>query len=326
MRFNRFNKFAFILMGIILIEIVAMVQAIFCQQVIKYNVEQQLEQSSEMLLTQFMNSYEVNSHFQNNLIDLSYEHFDKGLVELYTHIVQSLEMNSEQVASNKITNENGEYEIEIMAHTPANDNLFMDQFGVNIDKLQQFKIISYQMKQSDELLLERRILIGQSLDQKKIITIEVELKALQEKIRKSNEAMSTLLSDAYRSRENMGSFYVLSGDGRVLYQGAALSDAQNFNSVDLNTNKSINEIIRRETNFYQHIIYEKNEEIKRSMLRVKYEKVNNLYFVHECDQKKAFVQIENRMLMTWIFGLTLIVLTLLVLVFLRVYFKKSPEE
>ncbi len=326
MKNKHFNRNSFILMGLVLIEMIALVQAVFSQQVVKYNIEQQLENTSEMLLSQFVNSYEMNSAFQNNIIKLSYQHFDKGLIEIYTDMAQSFKTKGTFVENKRYTNENGDYQIEIRDNTQANRNIYMEQFGVNVNEIETCKIISYEMKQSDELLLERRVLIGVSKEQKKIITIEIELKSLQEKIAETNQKIDELLNSAYYFGDYTGNFYVFESSGKALYQGGGEKNAHYFNNVDLNTNKKIIDIIRQESKVYQPVIYEKNDEIKRSMLRIHYDKTRHLYFVYEYNQKKVFQEIEQKMFMTWIVSLVIIVGTLALMVLLKVAAKQSIGE
>lgn len=326
MKKRHFDKTSFILMGLILIEMITLVQAVFSQQVIKYNIEQQLEHTSEMLLSQFSNSYEMNSAFQNNVTKLSYEHFDKGLTELYSNIAQAMKGRDIFVSDKRYTNADGDYQIEVMDNTQTNRNIDTEQYGVDVGKIENYKIISYEMKQSDQLLLERRVLLGLSQDKKKIITIEIELKSLQEKVAETNQKIDELLNATYYFGDHRGNFYVFEGDGKALYQGGGENNANYFSNVDLNTNKKIMDIIRQESNVYQHIIYEKNEEIKRSMLRVKYDKAKDLYFVYEYDQKKAFEDIEQKMLMTWMFSLAILVLTLGLMVLLKGTVKPTARE
>lgn len=326
MKKTHFDRTSFILMGLIFVEMIALVQAVFSQQAIKYNIEQQLEHTSEMLLSQFVNSYEMNNAFQNNIIKLSYEHFDKGLVEIYENMTQSFKAKGIFIENKRYTNENGDYQIEVMDNTQANRNIYIEQFGVNVNEIETYKIISYEMKQSNELLLERRVLIGLSENQKKIITIEIELNSLQEKIGETNKKMDELLNSAYYFGDHTGNFYVFGSSGKALYQGGGEKNAYYFNNVDLNTNKRIVDIIRQESKVYQHVIYEKNDEIKRSVIRIYYNKSKNLYFVYEYDQKKAFQEIEQKMLMTWMVSLVILVMTLGLMALLKGTVKQTSGE
>lgn len=326
MKKRHFDRTSFILMGLILIELIALVQAVFSQQVIKYNIEQQLEHHSEMLLIQFMNTYEMNSDFQNNVTTLSYQHFDKGLQEMYHNMVEVVDAKGSLIGNKRYTSEKGDYQIEVLENTLANRNIYIEQYGVDMSKIGTFKIISYEMKQSDELLLERRILLGLCKDKGKIITIEIELKSLQEKITETNQKIDELLNATYYLGNHQGSFYVFKRDGENLYNGGKENNALYFNNLDLNTNKRIIDIIRQESNVYQQVIYKKEEDAKRSLIRVKYDKARNLYFVYEFDQKTAFENIEKKMLFTWVVSLIVLALTLCFMVLLKRMVKPTAKE
>lgn len=326
MKKRHFDRTSFILMGLILIELIALVQAVFSQQVIKYNIEQQLEHHSQMLLTQFMNTYEMNSDFQNNVTTLSYQHFDKGLEEMYDNMVEVVDAKGSFNVNKRYTSEEGDYQIEVMDNTLSNRNLYLEQYGVDLSKIDTFKIISYELKQSDQLLLERRILLGLCKDQEKIITIEIELKSLQEKIAETNQKIDGLLNGTYYLGNHQGNFYVFESDGKLLYQGGKENNAPYFSHVDLNTNKRILDLIRQESNVYQQVIYKKENEVKRSLLRVKYDEAKKSYFVYELDQKSAFESIEQKMLFTWIVSLIVLTLTLCLMVVLKGLVKPTVKE
>lgn len=326
MKKRHFNKASFILMGLILVELITIVQAVFSQQVIKYSIEQQLEHTSEILLSQFVNSYEMNSAFQGNITKLSYQHFDQGLVALYNNMIQVLNAKGTLGGNRRYINEDGDYQIEVMDNTRTNRNMYVEQYGVDVSKIDSYKIVSYEMKQRDQLLLERRVLMGLSKDRKKIVTIEVELKSLQEKVAVTNRKIDELLNATYYLGANKGNFYVFESSGKVLYSGGGENNVDYFEHVDLNTNKKIMDIIHQESNVYQQVIYEKHDEIKRSMMRVHYDKEKHLYFVYENDQKKTFEVIEQKMLLTWVVSLVILVLTLCFMYVLKRMVKPTMRE
>lgn len=305
-------QIAFVLMGIFIIEIIGLMQAIFSEQVIKYDLETQIEYASEMLLSQFVASYSANGQIQDSITALGYNNFDEGLIRLYQNLRQLAQVKTQMAEAHYLSN-SGLYEVEILSNNEANRQVYRDRLGVDISEIKSYKILSYEMKQGDRQLLERRILVGLSADQKWLITAEINQKDIQTQMDRTKRTMAGLLNSAYYFSDKTGNFYVFSSSGKVLYQGGLQKNASYFANLDLNTNEAVIDLIRQDKTTYQRVIYQKDDEIHRSLIRSQYDSDQDLYFVYEVDQAKAFGPIEEKLRQTWVVGLAILSATFFML-------------
>lgn len=305
------TKVAFIIMGIFIIEIIGLMQAIFSEQVIKYNLEQQIEYSSEMLLNQFMDSYSAKGDIQESIQNLSYQNFDDGLVSLYESLRETIAVKKAPKEVHYLSG--GRYQLDIIPNTEVNRQIYDERLGLNVGTIQDYKILSYEMKQGDRSLMERRILLGLSKDKQWLISVEINQEIVRKWMEETNRSMAGLMNSSYYFSDKTGNFYVFESNGKVLYQGGLEKNVGYFNAVDLNTNKKVIDLIRQEKDHYQRVIYKKEKNVNRSLMRTIYNKDKDLYFVYEIDQTKVLGDVELQLKLTWFIGLGVLSATFVLL-------------
>ena len=305
------TKIAFFIMGIFIIEIIGLMQAIFSEQVIKYNLEQQIEYSSDMLLNQFMGSYSAKEDILESIQNLSHQNFDEGLINLYVSLRETLAIKKAPTEAHYLSG--GRYQVDIIPNTEGNRQLYNERLGMNVGEVQDYKLLSYEMKQGDRSLMERRILLGLSKDRKWLISVEINQEIVRKWVKTTNRSMAGLMNSSYYFSDKTGNFYVFESNGKVLYQGGLEKNASYFDAVDLNTNKKVLDLIRQEKDQYQRVIYKKENTVNRSLMRTIYNREKNLYFVYEIDQTKVLGDVEWRLKLTWFVGLGVLSATFAVL-------------
>lgn len=305
-------QIAFILMGVFILEIIGMLQAVFSEQLIKYNLDTQIQYTSEMLLNQFKSSYSANENIQKGIENFCYSNFDAGLVKLYKSL-KSVVSTKENAAEVTFNGKDNLYQVEIHENNQANRDFFSERLGLKVEAIKDYKILSYEMKQDERLLLERRILLGRSQDKKWLISIEINQKEIQTQMERTNRTMSSLLNSAYYFSDKTGNFYVIDGAGELLYQGGLEKNATYFSNQELNSGEAVIDLLRQKRSLYKHIIYMKEDQVQRAIIRTIYDEDNDLYFVYEIDQDRIFKKIDARIRWTWIIGLSALIITFIVL-------------
>jgi hypothetical protein len=321
MKKSKSAQLAFLIMSIFLVELIGLLQAVFSEQLVKYNLDNQIQYTSEMLLNQFITSYSANENIQSGIKNFSYQNFDEGLIKLYKSLKETTAFQKKGQERAYI-GEDSLYQVEIKENTKQNRHFYSEDLGLDVDGIKSYKILSYEMKQEDRVLVGRRILVGLSDDRKWIISVEINQKEITTRMERTNRTMASILNSAYYFNERTGNFYVFAARGQVLYQGGLEKNATYFKNIDLNSGKRIGRLLRQERSSYQRIIYQKENEIKRSIIRTIYDEKLNVYFVYEMDQDKIFGKVEERLKMTWIIGLSVMTATFSGL-FLIYYHRRS---
>lgn len=318
-------QIAFLIMGIFIIEIIGLLQAVFSEQMIKFNLDTQVQYTSEMLLNQFKTSYLANENIQNGIKNFCYGNFDTGLVNLYKSLKAAYAVES-HVKDKTYTGEDSLYHVEFHQNSEAKRRYYSEQLGLNVDAVKDYKILSYEMKQEERLLLGRRILVGLSDDRNWIISIEINQKEITTQMERTNRTMASLLNSAYYFSDKTGNFYVFSSNGNLLYQGGLEKNASYFGSTDLNSGKKIIDVIRQKQSSYKKVIYTKEDQVNHSIIRTIYDDETDTYFVYEMDQEKAFGKVERRIRQTWLIGLTVLIGTFVLLYLFWESHKRKREN
>lgn len=305
-------QIAFILMGVFILEIIGILQAVFSEQLIKFNLDTQVQYTSEMLLSQFRTSYSANENIQEGIERFCYSNFDTGLVKLYKSLKSVIDTTG---STNEVTftGKDSLYQVEIHENNKANRDFFSERLGLKVEAIKDYKILSYEMKQDDRLLLGRRILLGNSEDKKWLISIEINQKEIKTQMERTNRTMSSLLNSAYYFSDKTGNFYVIDGAGELLYQGGLEKNASYFGNPELNSGEAIIDLLRQKRSLYKHIIYMKDNQVQRSIIRTVYDEDSDVYFVYEIDQDRIFNKIDSQIRWTWIMGLSALIMTFVVL-------------
>ncbi len=303
---------AFFIMIIFIIEIIGLLQAVFSEQMIKFNLDTQIQYTSEMLLNQFRTSYLANENIQNGIKNFCYDNFDTGLVNLYKSLKAASAVQA-NVKDKTYTGDSSLYQVEFHQNNADRRRYYSEQLGLNVDAIRDYKILSYEMKQDERLLLGRRILVGLSDDRKWIISIEINQKEITTQMERTNRTMASLLNSAYYFSDKTGNFYVFASNGNLLYQGGLEKNASYFGSTDLNSGEKIIDVIRQKQSLYKQVIYMKEDQVNHSIIRAIYDEETDVYFAYEMNQEKAFGKIEQRIRQTWLIGLAVLIGTFLVL-------------
>ncbi len=323
------TKIAFLIMGMFLVEIMGLIQAIFSQQVIKYHLETQIENVSETLLNQFVVSYSLREEKQAKVNELNKETFDNGLIMLYKSFSElsnvkkdfSKDFKKESYVSNEQL-----YRIDILPNYGAFSKLYGQRMGIDMSKVKDYKILSYETRDNDRLIMNKRILMGLSKDRKWIIRIEIDQSKIQKKLDETNQKMAGLFNYDYYFTDKTGNFYVFTANGKTVYQGGLEKNADYFNGLELATRQSVLDLIRQEKDLYQRVIYKKGKTVKHSFVRSIYDEEKNLYYVFEVDEKQVLGQIEAKIKQIWVMGLSLLLFTFLILYVFWNYSRRNEKE
>jgi hypothetical protein len=322
-------QIAFLIMGMFLVEIMGLIQAVFSQQVIKYHLEMQIENASETLLNQFMVSYSLREEKQAKINDLNKETFDDGLIMLYKSFSELANVKkdiSKEFKKESYVSVEQLYQIDILPNSGEFSKHYGQRMGVDMSTIKDYKILSYETRDNDRLVMNKHVLMGFSKDRKWIIRIEIDQSKIQKKLDETNQKMAGLFNYDYYFTEKTGNFYVFTANGKTVYQGGLEKNADYFNGLELATSHSVLDLIRQEKDLYQRVIYKKGKTIKHSLVRSIYDEEKSLYYVFEVDEKQALGHVETKIKQIWMMGLSLLLLTFLILYSLWNYSKKNEKE
>lgn len=323
------TKIAFLIMGMFLVEIMGLIQAVFSQQVIKYHLETQIENVSETLLNQFVVSYSLREEKQAKVNELNKETFDNGLIMLYKSFSElanikkdfSKDFKKESYVSNEQL-----YQIDIVPNSGALSKHYGQRMGLDMSKVKDYKILSYETRDNDRLVVDKHVLMGLSKDRKWIIRIEIDQSKIQKKLDETNQKMAGLFNYDYYFTDKTGNFYVFTANGKTVYQGGLEKNADYFNGLELATSQSVLDLIRQEKDLYQRVIYKKGKTINHSLVRSIYDEEKNLYYVFEVDEKQVLGHVQAKIKQIWMIGLSLLLFTFLILYGYWNHSKRNEKE
>lgn len=299
----------FALTAILLIEILGLIQGIFSLQVIKYELENRIEKSSSNVLHQFRSTYEMAQDIQTQLNRLTENQVDHYLIEQFSHIDEIIQKG---LIKDSAVNMNEMYfHISIMPNNSENIGYLESRYPIKMSAITNHKIFTYEMRQSDQLISETRILVGYSKDKKKLIAIELDEKELIKELDQSQKDLSNLLNTSYYFNEKTGNFYVFAGNGRVNYQGGYEKNAEYFIEKDMNSDIRVIDLIKGKQTGSLRVIYPVLSNTKQSMLFCEYDEERDLYFVYEVDENKIFSGIESHYKILWCIGALLLTVTVI---------------
>lgn len=326
---SKSTQIAFLIMGIFLVEIMGLIQAVFSQQAIKYHLETQIENVSETLLNQFVISYSLREEKQKKVNDLNKETFDNGLIMLYKSFSELA--NAKKNVSREFRKESyisGEelYQVDIFPNFGALSKRYGQRLGVDMSKVKDFKILSYETRDNGRLVMDKHVLMGISKDRKWIIRIEIDQSKIQKKLDETNQKMAGLFNYDYYFTEKTGNFYVFTATGKIVYQGGLEKNADYFSGLELATGQSVIDRIRQEKDSYQRVIYKKGKTINHSFVRSIYDVEKNLYYVFEVDEKQVLGHLQNKIKQIWTIGLSLLLITFVILYGFWYYSKQNEKE
>jgi hypothetical protein len=323
------TQIAFLIMGIFLVEIMGLIQAVFSQQVIKYHLEAQIETVSETLLNQFVVSYSLREEKQKMVSDLNKKTFDNGLIMLYKSFSElaNVEKNySKEFRKESYISSEQLYQVDILPNSGMFSKRYARRMGVDMNTIKDYKILSYETRDNNRLLMDKHVLIGISKDRKRIIRIEIDQSKIQKKLDETNRKMAALFNYDYYFTEKTGNFYVFAANGKTVYQGGLEKNADYFKGMELASGRSVIDLIHQEKDLYQRIIYKKGKTIKHSFIRSVYDDEKNLYYVFEVDEKQVLGHVQNRIEQIWIIGLCVLASTVLILYGVWHYSRRNEKE
>ncbi len=308
MRAEQKHWIGFVVTALLLIEILGLIQGIFSIQTIKYELESRIEKSSTNVLHQFRASYEMAHEIQAQLDRLTQGQVDQYLARQYRHID---ELITAGLVKDRMINMNESFfHISIVPNTKENLNYFESRYPVKLKSISEYKIVTYELKQSDHILSQTRILVGYTDHKKKLIAIELDEKELIGELEKSQKDLANLLNTSYYFNDKTGNFYVFSGNGRVVYQGGYEKKAEYFIEKDMNSDVRVIDLIQAKRDGSLRVIYPVLSKTKRSMLFCEYDESRDLYFVYEVDELKIYSSIEKVYKSIWLIGAVLVSMTI----------------
>lgn len=312
MKISKSARMGFILMGIFIVEILGLVQGVFSAQAIKYDLEIKLEQNAQMLLEQFVASYESTAEIQKRLDEVTLQRQSSALMDRFEEVQAVVALKG--ASSGDLMRTGSElYNLELIENTQGSRNVIEQRYGIKLMGNLKPQVVSYSMKQNEKNLYETQIILGYSKDMKWIITLELNEKKMLGRLESTQRKLASLLNSEYYFSDNTGNFYVFTGGGKLIYQGGFEKNANYFVNKDLNTNQSVIDLIRNGESRFLRVIYPIGDHTKRSLMRTQYDNSKDLYFVYETDQVKAFETVDLFFKVTWIVGVLVLLLTFMVI-------------
>lgn len=310
MKKDKLMKQAFIMVGVLLIEVMGLVQGIFSAQSIKHNLEVRVEQNSQMMLEQFVKSYEVTTSLQEGVGKLTEEQMSTAMVKRFSELQQVI-AHKKNLSREMVYGDGEIYRLEVLPNNEATKTLYLERYGINLAQDKAYQMVSYTMKRNEQNMSEVHVIIGPSLDKKWVINLAINEKLYNSRLENTQRKLSNLLNSEYYFSDNTGNFYVFTASGKVIYQGGFEKNANYFTNMDLNSSLKVIDLIRKQENQYLRVIYPAEHGTKRSLMKTHFDSTKDLYFVYETDQTKAFEPADKIFRLIWVVGIGIILSTVI---------------